>query len=306
MSTATAVPSEPRPSRLDDVKGWFPGLDQVLFDWLLSRQARLGERGDVVEMGAFMGKSAIFTAAYLRKGERFTVCDLFDAPAPDEDNAAETRKSYSTLTRVAFERNYLSFHDELPHVVQGPTSEIPDHVAPATCRFVHVDASHLYVHVAGDMENTRRIVVPEGIVVLDDFRSEHTPGVAAATWEAVFTRGLRPIALSTQKFYGTWGDPGPIQEDLLELAAGRDDLHVSVPEIAGSRVLRFSGRAKPPTGPRSRFPAPVPPPAPTPAAAAAAAAPAALPSGHSSVRRLAKEILPPVLTRALRRRLRRG
>ncbi|MER7788201.1 class I SAM-dependent methyltransferase [Streptomyces sp. NPDC097640] len=313
--TATAPRAARRPRTLHEVKGWFPSLDQVLFDRFLSRQRRLGHRGDLLEMGAYLGKSAIFTAGYLRAGERFTVCDLFDAPAPDERNAAEARKSYATLTRVAFEQNYLAFHDSLPDVVQGPTSLVPRHVAPDSCRFVHVDASHLYEHVAGDIDAARTAMVPTGVVALDDFRSEHTPGVAAATWEAVFLRGLRPVCLSTQKLYGTWGDPEPLQEELLADEEWRAGTHLSVQEIAGHRVLRFSGRPPNPAAPRSRY-ADEPREAdeggrdgagrteaqpgarrPTPDRSAPSAR-----RRRGPVRRLAADVLPPVVTRAIRRR----
>ncbi|MFI1964644.1 class I SAM-dependent methyltransferase [Streptomyces pathocidini] len=309
MTATLARAEQQRPRRLNDVKGWFPSLDQVLFASLLGRQERLGERGDLLEMGAYLGKSAIFTATFLRPDERFTVCDLFDAPAPDQHNAAEARKSYATLTRVAFEQNYLAFHDELPEVVQGPTSVLADELDPDTCRFVHVDASHLYEHVAGDIETAQRVLVPGGVVVLDDFRSEHTPGVAAATWEAVFNRGLRPICLSTQKLYGTWDDPEPVQEELLAEAHSRGDMKISIQEIGGQRVLRFGGRPENPPHPASRFAdepgreaaresAMVPGPR---AGSPAAPAAAKTPRRRSRARRLAVDLLPPVATRALRR-----
>lgn len=303
--TATTAAAAQRPRSLNDVKGWFPSLDQVLFNFFLRRQERLGEHGDLLEMGAYMGKSAIFTAAYLRADERFTVCDLFDAEdAPDENNAAEARKSYSTLTRTAFEQNYLAFHDALPHIIQGTTSVVPSHVGDDTCRFVHVDASHLYEHVEGDIGAARDVLLPGGIVVLDDFRSEHTPGVAAAAWEAVFNRGLRPICLTTQKLYGMWGDPGPIQEEMLADEAWRRGMHTSRQEIAGSRVLRFSGKPKNPAAPRSRYAdeAPAAAPASNPGRAAAAPASASAPRRPGQVRRLAADVLPPVVTRAIRKR----
>jgi hypothetical protein len=316
--TASLTRAEQRPRRFNDVKGWFPSLDQVLFAALLTRHERLGERGDLLEMGVFMGKSAIFTGSFLGAGERFTVCDLFDGPAPDQRNAAEAQKSYASLTRAAFEQNYLAFHDELPHVVQGPTSLLAQQVEAATCRFVHIDASHLYEHVAGDIGTARQALVPGGVVVLDDFRSEHTPGVAAATWEAVFNRGLRPVCLSTQKLYGTWDDPEPVQDELLAEARRRGDINISIQEIAGQRVLRFSGRPKAPAVPMSRF-AHEPPTepalideAPTPAAPSVPSAPHApqarpgrFAGCRSSARRLAADLLPPIVTRAVRRSRRR-
>ncbi|MGP3951420.1 class I SAM-dependent methyltransferase [Streptomyces sp. 7N604] len=311
MTATLASAEQQRPRQFNDVKGWFPSLDQVLFASLLSRQERRGERGDLLEMGVYLGKSAIFTGSFVREGERFTVCDLFDGPAPDENNAAESRKSYSTLTRVAFEQNYLAFHDELPEVIQGPTSVLTERIDEDSCRFVHIDASHLYEHVAGDVAVARQALVPGGLVVMDDFRSEHTPGVAAATWEAVFNRGLRPICLSTQKLYGTWDDPEPVQDELLAEARRRGDISISIQEIAGQRILRFSGRPKAPAVPRSRFaddPAPASTrasngaPAPTGTASAPAAASSGTPARRRSLaRRVAADVLPPVVTRAIRR-----
>jgi Methyltransferase domain len=285
---ATTQTAYQPPRRFDDVPGWFSVLDQMLFDWLLARQESTGMRGDLLEVGVYMGKSAIFLGSHLRDGERYTVCDLFEGDAPDDANRAESTKSYSALTRRAFEENYLSFHDELPRVLQGPSSLVPEEVEPRSCRFVHIDASHLYEHVHADIGAAQDLLLTDGVVVLDDFRSEHTPGVSVAAWEAVLNRGLRPICLSTQKLYGTWGDPGPVQEDLLAMARGREDCHLSVQKAAGHRIVRLKANGmRAPSAPPSRHAT-----APRPSAPAT--------QRRSLPRRLATDLLPPALTRALR------
>ncbi|MFG3296441.1 class I SAM-dependent methyltransferase [Streptomyces sp. NPDC048179] len=298
---ATTQETTRPPRRLDDVPGWFPVLDQVLFDWFLGRQESAGLRGDLLEVGVYLGKSAIFTGRHLRSGESFTVCDLFEGDAPDDANRAESTKSYGRLTRRLFEENYLAFHDELPRVLQGPSTVVPAEVPPRSCRFVHVDASHLYAHVHGDIGAAHDLLLPDGIVVLDDFRSEHTPGVSIAAWEAVLNRGLSPVCLSTQKLYGTWGDPGPAQGELIEMVRGRDDCHLSMQEAAGHRIIRLKSKGMRGVGfPGSRYadlpepPVEAPAPAVTPVAVARG-------RGRSRVRRVAVDLLPPVLTRALRR-----
>lgn len=291
---ATAQAPETYPGELNDVPGWFWPLDQLLFTWFLERQTARGLRGDLLELGAYLGKSAILLGHHRRPGERFTVCDLFGSEAPDQANRAESEQSYASLTRQAFERNYLSFHDTLPEIVHAPTSVIAEKVEPGTCRFVHVDASHLYEHVRGDIAAARELLLPEGVVVLDDFRSEHTPGVSVAAWEAVLNHGLRPVCLSSQKLYGTWGDPGPVQEELLDALRRRGDCSVSVQEAAGHRLVRARAKGmQPPPFPRSRhYAAPVPVPRPVPAAR---------PAGTARARRLAVDLLPPLVTRAVRR-----
>jgi hypothetical protein len=294
------------PHRLDDVPGWFPVLDQLLFDWFLSRQEAAGTHGDLLEIGVYMGKSAIFTGRHLQPGEKYTVCDLFEGDAPDDANRAESAKSYRALTRRRFEDNYRAFHEALPRVLQGPSSLVPAETGPRSCRFVHIDGSHLYEHVHADIGAARELLLPDGIVVLDDFRSEHTPGVSIATWEAVLNRGLRPICLSTQKLYGTWGDPEPIREELMAMVRERSDCHLSVQEAAGDRIVRLKSKGMPaPEFPLSRHaeePAAETPASPAPAPAAAPAPPARpAPRPGRRVRRIAADLLPPVVTRAIRK-----
>lgn len=226
----------PGPDALTDVPGWFSRLDQALFDWLLVRQGHRAERGDLLEMGVYVGKSAVFLGRYLRQGESLTVCDLFESPAEDEANGAEVARYFPPATREVFERNYLSFHDTLPRVLQAPTSVVMDEVSANSCRFVHIDASHLYEHVRGDIAAARSVLLPGGVVALDDFRAEHTPGVALATWEAVLAHGLNPVCLSKDKFYGTWDDPRPIQDDLLAMLSGSPDWTFDVEWVAGRRI----------------------------------------------------------------------
>ena len=205
---------------LKDVPGWFPVIDQDLFTWVLERQRDLAQWGDLLELGAYLGKSAILTGRHLRAAELFTVCDLFDSDAPDAENAKEMNGSYRSLTRVGFEENYLAFHARLPEIIEAPTSQVLEHVKPDSCRFVHIDASHLYEHVRGDLATARAVLKQDGIVVCDDYRSPHTPGVSAAVWEAVADDGLRVICVTTQKLYGTWGDPEPVRRDLLTWLEG--------------------------------------------------------------------------------------
>ncbi|MER7701427.1 class I SAM-dependent methyltransferase [Kitasatospora sp. NPDC097605] len=277
-STApSTAPGMPRPAaHPESIPGWFFRLDQEAFRHLLTAQSAAGLTGDILELGSYLGRSAVLLGDHLRPGERLTVCDLFDSEADDADNDAEMAMSYrSSLTRRGFEANYLAFHPELPTIVQAPTSVLADGRIPdGSCRFVHVDASHLYEHVTGDIEVARRALAENGLVALDDYRSEHTPGVSAAVWQAVFTAGLRPVLLTPMKFYGTWGDPEPVRETLLARDWRAEGFTVDEDTIAERRVLRLNN---------------------------AAAGPAAARSGP---RRLLLDLLPPAATRTVRRGLR--
>lgn len=273
--TAAEAAAHSAPLKRDDIPGWFFSLDRAAFSHLLSSQSAAGVTGDILELGSYLGRSAVLLGDHLRPGERLTVCDLFDSEAGDSENAAEMDMSYrKTLTRSAFEANYLAFHSELPEIVQAPTSVLADgRIRADSCRFVHVDASHLYEHVAGDIAVARAALAENGLVALDDYRSEHTPGVSAAVWEAVFTGGLRPVLLTPMKFYGTWGDAAAARAVLKERDWRAEGYTVDEDTIAGAHVLRLNYQVKAPVQ-------------------------------RSTPRRLALELLPPVATKATRRMLR--
>ena len=149
--------------------------------------------------------------------------DLFGADVDDTANRSENAKSYATLTRTEFERNYLALHDDLPLVVQGLSTEVVEHVPAGSARFVHVDASHLYAQVAADIEAVKTVMQPDGVVVFDDIRAEHTPGVTAAVWEAA-SRGMVPFAITPYKLYATWGDPAKHLDTVRSAVTAHDRL----------------------------------------------------------------------------------
>jgi len=220
------------------IPGWFEDIDFLLFDQILERQSDHGVVGDLLEIGTYLGKSAVVLGSHVRSCERLTVCDLFEDPGVGEANNREQSRYYSRLARNAFESNYRLFVPELPVIVQGMSHTIGDHVSAASLRFAHVDGSHLYDHVHGDLVAVESLMQPGGIVVCDDFRSHHAPGVAAAVWQAVFERGFHPIIVSNMKLYGTWGSP---DEDLAALRSwltARPEIPQEEQQIFGRALLR--------------------------------------------------------------------
>jgi len=198
--------TETRATDYRDIPGWFNPIDHRLFTGLLSNQASTPP-GDLVEIGVFMGKSAVVIGDHLRPDERFVALDLFgDLSLLGEDpqartNKTENQKSYARLTRERFEQHYLSVHDSLPDVVQAPSDTVMDHVEERSVRFVHVDASHLYDPVAEDCRSVKKMLRPGGVAAFDDWRNGKCPGVAAAIWESVVRDGLVPVATTNNKLY---------------------------------------------------------------------------------------------------------
>jgi methyltransferase family protein len=236
--------TQPQVNSIADIPGWFPWIDQVMFEHLLSPTSAV-PRGNLVELGVYLGKSAALIGRHVGADETFTVCDLFGTDPGTDANRRENAKSYAQLTLTAFEHNYLSLFDHLPTVVQDYSSTIVNHVEAGSVRFLHVDASHLYEHVAVDVESARELLLPDGVVVFDDYRSDHTPGVSAAVWEAVFTKGLKPICVTTQKLYGTFGSLDRHQELLRRWLMMSPKLWWETQEIADRALFRVAPAPKP-------------------------------------------------------------
>lgn len=248
MTADTADITLPPVKTMNDIPGWFYWADRAMFRAILEAQ-RDTAPGHLVELGTYMGKSSVVVGEFQRPDERFVVVDLFEGvdvlgeTEADRANLKESLQSYKSLTRQAFEHYYSAIRGDLPEVVAGMSSEIVDHIEPGTVRFMHIDASHLYEAVRVDVDSAFQLLRPGGVVVFDDIRSEHTPGVTAAAWEAVFRYGMIPIALTTQKLYAVFSEPEPARDAVRKLYETDERIWHEVQDIAGHPVARLGQSA---------------------------------------------------------------
>src|SRR5262249_39634241 len=135
-------------------------------------------------------------------------------------------------------------HDRLPHIVSCHSPRlIKVGNLSRTFRFVHVDGSHLYSVVKQDIRTAKRLLRKDGVVIFDDYRSEHTPGVGAAVWEEVVRDGLIPICLTPQKLYGTWdASHHSLVNQLAKWAKRLKIFEVSQERVYGRTLVTLKGR----------------------------------------------------------------
>lgn len=226
---------------LPTIDGFFVLRDVAFFGLLLEPVG-----GDLTELGVLYGRSAALIKSYLAPGEVFTIADLWEAPPGDGANPPENTSSHPGLTRAAFEGNYRLLHRGLlPVIVQAESSPIADAARHGMDGFGPIDESPLYDHVVLDIEAARTLLKPDGIVVFDDFRTAHAPGVAAAAWAAVVNDDLTPFALTDMKMYATWGAAAPHLERVVFWAAD-SEFDFAVDSVAGHDVARLTERPEPP------------------------------------------------------------
>src|SRR5579872_1098568 len=215
-------------SRLTTIPGWLSRTDYSIMRAVLDLQSRAGITGHALEIGAYEGRSAIAIASGLGPGECLHVCDPFEPP-PNSLKYSNDPTNYKHLARANFEANFMRWNTTRPEIYQCLSSDLADRLAERQGQFrlVHVDGSHTYEDVRSDLQLAKSLLCSGGVVVADDYRQLHTPGVAAATWQAVAT-GLRPMLLSPGKFYGSWA-PDDTFVGLLSHAV--EDEHCSVNSV---------------------------------------------------------------------------
>ncbi|OBA59482.1 hypothetical protein A5647_17735 [Mycobacterium sp. 1100029.7] len=184
---------------MDQVDGWFYQADVELFGELIGRQTADDIKGDLLEIGAYQGKSAILMGYGLRDDEELVICDLFGAVTDHDDIARTSPQEYSGLEQQQFLANWDRFHTRRPtiEVCESSALELGDRVL----RFSHIDGCHSYRCVAQDIGLAVKHTGERGVIVMDDYRGVRTPGVAAAVWQAVGNGLLFPFAATYTKIY---------------------------------------------------------------------------------------------------------
>jgi hypothetical protein len=229
---------------LDSVEGYFSVEDGWAFLALDAMQRAQGIRGDLLEVGAYLGKSTIVLGYLPRDDETLVVCDPFEDRSPDDGLAVREMSCYDGLTQERFEANYRRFHAADPDVRVGTSDEILPTLPEHAFRFIHVDGGHSYDIVKNDLAATESLLCPGGIIAFDDMLERHTPGVPAAVWHAVVDAGLTPLAM-TRKLYATW-TPDPDLDLVREAFRARSELEIiDEHAVAGKRFLQVEPRSVP-------------------------------------------------------------
>ncbi len=187
------------------VPGWFLERDAELFAAVSDLQHANGIHGDLLEIGVYQGASAILLGYLADSDECVILCDLFGRTPEMTADIRQDLRFYAGLETDVFLDHWHRFHaDDPDEVIVDQSIVLHKRQWDRPVRFAHVDGGHTHEVVRGDVELAREVLAPSGgVVVFDDIRAEHTPGVAAAVWGAVECGALIPFA-QTSKLYTSW------------------------------------------------------------------------------------------------------
>jgi SAM-dependent methyltransferase len=217
------------------VAGWFGVADAWLFAVLNDLQRVAGVSGDILEIGCYLGKSAVLLGHLTGDGEELVVIDPFEEQVEAGANRAQNNRWYPGLTRATFEANYLRHHSALPMIHQGTSAAYAAEAPASAFRFIHIDGSHVFRDVAADIDLAQHAGVDGAVLALDDVGNPGIPGVAAAAWAAVARGDLVPLAM-TGKLYATLGRPS-WADQLAAAIEQHPFLAASSDPVAGAELL---------------------------------------------------------------------
>lgn len=225
------------------IPGWFTLQDLECFVVLLTYQSSARIKGNLLEIGTFVGKSASVLGKFIYREEKLFVCDLFNG-VTNRKNSIENLNSYKELTRELFEKNFFKLNGYLPQILDCSSIELDSKLPNDIFRFVHIDGSHLYEFVRNDLNFAlRHLTSTGGIIVVDDFRAQHTIGVSRCVWESILNGELTPLVISAAKIYLI--RPGDPTYDLKELSLffKRVGIEIEFLDIFENQCLRLIGQS---------------------------------------------------------------
>ena len=179
------------------IYGWFSFDAALMFMAYNQLNRAAGISGDVLEIGVYHGLSSIAIAALRGDARRLYAIDLFEELQTSE--AYGSGASY----REKFEQNLKSFYGALDFVVPiaSASSALKSSDFPQSFSFCHVDGGHSPQETLDDLKFASDILLPGGLLALDDYFNPQHPGVCEGALE--FRREhegvLKPVAIGYNK-----------------------------------------------------------------------------------------------------------
>jgi O-methyltransferase len=157
-------------------------------------------QGEVWEAGVYRGGSARFLATRSAEARPQRIVRLFDTfegmPNPDPEHDTHQKGDFSD-TSVDQVRQFVGF-PRLIRIHRGLVPETFVGLENSRIAFAHIDLD-LYHSVADALEFIYPRLSPGGVIVLDDYGFETTPGAKEAADEFVDREGANMLVVHTKQ-----------------------------------------------------------------------------------------------------------
>jgi hypothetical protein len=156
-----------------------------------------GISGDVLEIGVHHGLSAIATASLIGPGRRFFAIDLF------EELQTQNTSNSGSGDKEIFIRNLEAFYGDIKFIqfINSNSLDLKPRDFGSEFSFCHVDGGHSDNETYRDLLLCSEILLPGGLLALDDYFNPSYPGVSEGAVRFMLNHGeqLIPIAIGFNK-----------------------------------------------------------------------------------------------------------
>ena len=182
--------------RMNALPGWFLPDAAVMFMAYNQLAADRVAPGNTLEIGVYHGKSSITVASLRGAAGLFTAIDVFD------DLQSRDGSSHDVGLQGVFLANMAASFPTLDWMrsIAAPSATVPaEALGPHS--FCHIDGLHSAEGTYSDMRLCADVVVPGGLVALDDYFNQRFPGVSegALLFERHHPGVLTPVAVGFNK-----------------------------------------------------------------------------------------------------------
>lgn len=210
IDTPVENDSDPIGTALKDVwiniQGWVGSRVPHVLKLIREIQLEDNVVGDIVEIGVHHGKLFFLMASTARPNEKCIAIDLFDDQEKNLDHSGKGSLSM-------FNQHLDSYFSHLKRQVTAISADsmsftpatIRQRLKSSGVRLFSVDGGHTVKHVINDMTLAQEMIVPGGVILLDDFLGPHWPSVSEGFFEymRVANRRLAPFLIFQNKLFLT-------------------------------------------------------------------------------------------------------
>ena len=177
----------------EKVNGWFSPDAMRIIKSLSDIQTNNNIQSDILEIGIYQGKSAIFLSMLLTENERLHVVDIFK-----KDDLY-----YGLNDREIFEKNINQYCDtnriDIFPLSSSEFFKIDYDNYVYLYRLIHIDGSHEKKDVIDDLYQSSDILSPQGLIILDDLFNPQHPGVMEGFMEYALQHPCYPFIIGHNK-----------------------------------------------------------------------------------------------------------
>ena len=162
--------------------------------------------GHVAEFGVHHGLFLFLLNTLRNSDEECYAIDMFDNQSRNLDHSGQG----SLAMLLCHIESFMPLERRFFRIVQRDTTsfsfgEIRELFGEKGVKFFSVDAGHTALHTRNDLQLVQEVLVPGGVVALDDYMSVHWPGVTEGFYRFFESenRRLKPFAFFQNKLFLT-------------------------------------------------------------------------------------------------------